>query len=450
MNRMKILLSAVLMFAATVSMAQDFSDPRFAPWGDTPEQRQQNILMSNLLKESVDNHDYDAAANYFRTLVKEAPTASEATFIRGAQVYSSKVQRAQTLEEKKVLLDSLMTIYDLRVQYFPDSRNYGSAYVLDRKAREYLSYNPSDREGVRKMFEQAIEAGQQSSYDGLPEVALIYFNNLCDDYKAGEIYPDVILNEYARLTPIFASDAPAVMESKKQFDTCFAASGAADCENLEKMFRPRIEAAPDDVELLKQTVSLMSRSQCSSPFFFKIAEKYYAIEPTAQTAMMLAQGFQEAGNFAKSTTYLREALASEKDPAQRESLLVRLSMTELAAKNFNAAAAAANEAKALNPNNGMAYFCLAQAYAASVSSCPGLEGQAIYWVAYDTMTQAANLLANDPDAGNFAQTARDAAANFRRGFPTAEECFFNELMDGSRYTITCGPARGIVTTVRPR
>ena len=49
MNRMKILLSAVLVFAATASIAQDFSDPRYAPWGDTPEQRKQNILTSNLL-----------------------------------------------------------------------------------------------------------------------------------------------------------------------------------------------------------------------------------------------------------------------------------------------------------------------------------------------------------------------------------------------------------------
>lgn len=38
------------------------------------------------------------------------------------------------------------------------------------------------------------------------------------------------------------------------------------------MFRPRIEAAPEDMELLKQTVSLMSRSQCSSEFFLQIAE----------------------------------------------------------------------------------------------------------------------------------------------------------------------------------
>ena len=62
MNRMKILLSAALMLAATASIAQDFSDPRYAPWGDTPEQRKQNILMSNLLKESVDTRDYDAVS----------------------------------------------------------------------------------------------------------------------------------------------------------------------------------------------------------------------------------------------------------------------------------------------------------------------------------------------------------------------------------------------------
>ena len=156
MNRMKILLSAVLVFAATASIAQDFSDPRYAPWGDTPEQRKQNILTSNLLKEAVDTRDYDAAAVYFRTLAQEAPSAFEATFIRGAQVYSNKVQRAQDLNEKKALLDSLMMIYDLRVQYFPSSPNYGTAYVLDRKAREYLTFNPSDREGVRKLNQRKI------------------------------------------------------------------------------------------------------------------------------------------------------------------------------------------------------------------------------------------------------------------------------------------------------
>ena len=295
MKCVKVLLSAALMFAAAVSVAQDFSDPRYAAWGDTPDQRKENILTSNLLKEAVEARDYDAAAGYFRTLVQSAPAASEATFIRGAQVYSSKVQRARSLDEKKVLLDSLMSIYDLRVQYFPNSRNYGKAYVLARKANEYLAFNPSDREGVRRLYDEAVKAGLESGYADLSEVALIYFKNLCDDYDMGLVYPEVLLTEYERLNPIFAGTDPAVAERRSQFDSLFASSGVASCENLEELFRKRIEAAPDDVDLLKQAVTLMSKAKCDSPFFFEIAEKYYVLSPSSETAMMLAQGFQAAG-----------------------------------------------------------------------------------------------------------------------------------------------------------
>lgn len=447
MNSVKVLLSAALVFVATVSVAQDFSDPKYAPWGDTPEVRKENLLTSNLLREAVDGHDYNTAAGYFRKLAERVPAASEATFIRGAIIYSEKVQRAKTIEEKEVMLDSLMKVYDLRVQYFPDSRNYGTAYVLDRKAREYMTHNPGDREGVRRMCEEAVAAGLNCNYESLSEVAVIYFKNLCDDYTAGEVYPDVVLGEYERLTPIFAGDDPVVLKNKENFDICFALSGVANCDNLEKLFRARLEATPDDAPLLKQAVSLMSRSRCDSPYFFQIAEKYYKLDPSAQTAMLLAQGFQEAGDYSKATTYLREALATEKDVQQRKNLLIRIGMIELTAGRPSSAAAAALDARAIDPNDGMAYFVLAQAYAASASSCPGLEGQAIYWVAYDTMSQAANQLVNDPSYG---QAAREAAANYRRGFPTAEECFFNELREGARYTITCGIAKGITTTVRVR
>lgn len=41
-------------------------------------------------------------------------------------------------------------------------------------------------------------------------------------------------------------------------------------------------------------------------------------------------------------------------------------------------------------------------------------------------------------------------ASYRKGFPTTEECFFNELKEGDRYTVNCGAATGVVTTVRPR
>ena len=72
-----------------------------------------------------------------------------------------------------------MMIYDLRVQYFPSSPNYGTAYVLDRKAREYLTFNPSDREGVRKLYKEAIEAGLQSGVTSVRRMSHWCISAIC-------------------------------------------------------------------------------------------------------------------------------------------------------------------------------------------------------------------------------------------------------------------------------
>ena len=52
------------------------------PPGRYAEQRKQNILTSNLLKEAVDTRDYDAAAVYFRTLAQKR-LASEGLYVHG-------------------------------------------------------------------------------------------------------------------------------------------------------------------------------------------------------------------------------------------------------------------------------------------------------------------------------------------------------------------------------
>lgn len=445
MKKTLCILSVILciVFAAN---AQDFSDPRYAPWGDTPEERQQNALASNLLKETLDSKQYNEAAGYFRTLVENAPGASEATFIRGAELYSIKVQLAKTPEEKKVMLDSLMSIYDLRLQYFSNSKNYGRAYVLDRKAGAYMTHNPNDRKELLRLYETAVAAGHEDTYENLSEVALLYFKHVVDAYKADELTADQLLEQYERLAPVYVSEDATVVANGQQFDQLFAGSGLADCETVEQIYGDRIAANPDDVVLHKTVVSLLGRSQCNSPFFFRAAERYYVLDPSAETAMLLAQGFQAAGDYNKAITYLRETLAVEKDPAKRINLLRAIGLDELAAGRASNAAQAASEIRTIDPNDGMSYFIMAQAYAASASACGGFEGQAAFWVAYDTMSQAVGLLGNDPAAAK----ARQAAATYRNVFPTAEDLFFHELKEGQRYTVTCGMARGIATTVRAR
>ena len=444
MKNVKFLLSAACALAAFVATAQDFSDPKYAIWGDTPEERQQNILNSNFLKESCDNKDYDAAAHYLKELLDKCPKASENTFVRGTTLYKNKINRAKSIAEKNVYVDSLLLLYDLRNEYFGSHPKRGTAYILDRKAREYLTYKPNDRAGIREAFREAIEAGGDNSD---PETVVAYFTNLCDDYKnTDEVMPDEIIAEYDRLLPFFEKN-PEASEYKSQFDAAFGLSGAASCENLETLFRGKLEAAPEDEALLAQAVSMMSRAKCDGDFYFAIAEKYYQVKPSSETAMFLAQAFQNKGDYAKADTYLNEALAVEQDPAERQKLLVRIALVGLVANNINDAATAARQARDLNPEDGVPYFVLAQCYASSATACGGFAGQATFWAAYDTMAKAVELLPSDSEYMEHAKTSLGA---FRNRFPSSEECFFNELQEGARYTVTCGTAAGVSTTVRPR
>ena len=409
MKNVKFLLSAACALFAVAAMAQqDFSDPKYAVWGDTPQEREQNILNSNFLKESLDNKDYNAAAHYLKELLDKCPKASQNTFVRGITLYKNKIARAKSIAEKNTYTDSLMIVYDLRNEYFGDHPKYGTPYILDRKAREYLMYKPADRKGIREAFRAAIEAGGDNTD---PETVVAYFSNLCDDYRnTDEVMPDEIIAEYDRL-------------------------------------KGKLAAAPDDEALLSQAVALMSRAKCDGDFYFSIAEKYYQVKPSSETAMFLAQAFQNKKDYAKAKTYLNEALDVEKDPAERQKLLVRIALVGLVSNDIPGAAAAARQARDLDPEDGVPYFILAQCYASSAGSCGGFAGLATYWAAYDTMAKAVELLPADSE---YMEHAKSSLGKFRSVFPSSEECFFNELQEGARYTVTCGTAAGITTTVRAR
>jgi tetratricopeptide (TPR) repeat protein len=178
-----------------------------------------------------------------------------------------------------------------------------------------------------------------------------------------------------------------------------------------------------------------------------ITEKYYLVKPSAETALFLAQAFQNKKEFDKAKHYLREAINVEQNPEEKVKLYVRIAVVELAAHNFAESAVAAKEALAIDPDNGYSYYILAQTYALGNESCSGLAKDATFWAAYDKAAKAVALLDAQPDTK---EDAQKLMATYRKFFPTAEECFFNELKEGSAYTVGCGVARGESTIVRFR
>ncbi len=444
MKTIKILLSAVMMLGATAAMAQqDFSDPKWAKYGATPEERERNILNTNFLKESCDNKDYNAAAYYFNELVKSVPALQESIYQRGALIYKNKINRAKTVAERDMFVDSLMIVYDLRAEHFGNHPTRGKAYILDQKAREMLKYKKSDRAGIRAAFRAAIEAGGENTE---PEAILVYFTNLCDDYKnTDEVMPEEILSEYNRLVSYFDKHADAA-ELKKQFDAAFALSGAADCENLEQLYAAKLSNNPDDEALLTQAMAMMGSAKCESDFYLTTGEHLYTIAPSSNLALQLAEAFQSRTRYDKAIKYLNEALAVEEDATLKQQLLIRVGLVGLQSNNFSSAAAAARQARELNPEDGVACFILAQCYG-STANCGGIDGQGAFWAAYDVMAKAVELL---PADSPYLAPAKASLGAYRSHFPSSEECFFNELKAGARYVVKCGLASGVATTVRPR
>ena len=116
MKSIKVLLSAAFAVVSMTAVAQDFSDPQYANWGETPDERRENIVNSQFLKESIDNQQYDLASGYFKTLVAKCPTASQNIYVNGIKLYQKRIAKSKTLAEKKANVDSLMWAYDLRNQ----------------------------------------------------------------------------------------------------------------------------------------------------------------------------------------------------------------------------------------------------------------------------------------------------------------------------------------------
>ncbi len=145
--------------------------------------------------------------------------------------------------------------------------------------------------------------------------------------------------------------------------------------------------------------------------------------------------------------YLRIAINNETDPAQKTNFMLQGAGMALSSNSYREAAQFARQAIDNDPDNGLAYFILASAYAGgSGSTCSGFDRQTAFWLVVDNLVQARRLLpADDPQQANITQMIGNYSANF----PKTEETFMRGLNPGDSYTVNCGWISGR-TTVRER
>ncbi len=437
MTKLKLIL--ILAFAglcASTASAQATFGPE---WGEnaTSEQRYQNALTFNYYKDAYDNKNYDQALVYLKELLANCPKAKVNIYVWGTNIYKQKIARATSAGERTAYADSLMMLYDKRLENFADHAKYGAGYILKAKAKDYANFKSSDVEGLLACFDAAIKANEN---DIDPTFINQYFNVLTEAYKNLDVETDDYMERYEYLSALMAQANNE--EAQNAFDALFSNSGAADCENLEKIYKARYEANPDDLDLVIKIFNQMNRVECSSEFFATVGEKYMSLQPSSSIAMALARAYEAMGDMDRSLTSLKAAVASEEDAMTRAQLCVQIAGNLLSTNDARDAASYAKQALEINPESGFAYIYLATAYAQGASACSDFDRQSVYWLAYDVLQNARRLLADDAAQ---LEKVNMLMSSYRASFPSKEECFFRGLTAGASYTVQCGWVSGRTT-----
>lgn len=428
-------LNLVLFFSFFSASAQNsdpppYLNPDFGP--DSASRIQCAYNLSNMAEYmKIDLPEY--AAGPWRSVFKTAPKSKENVYIIGAKIYQHFLDKNDDPEKFQGLYDTLMMIYDRRIEYFGNE-----AYVLGRKAVDIIQYNESEYpEAYRAFLRSAEMDGIETSLNviaGLGQTSAVMLgNNLIEavDFLSNFFLCKDILTKKREL----GKSIPSIIRAEKSLDKILANVKFNDCMQLETFYRERISKDESNEEFMKITIELLTASGCeNSAFFAEVNENLLNLKPDPDLAYKIARFNLNNENFEAAAKYLLLAIDMEKDNEKRAQYQYQLSLIHMAKlMNPKEARFYALQSIQSKSNWGEPYFIIAASSVEGIKDCntDAFSKQAINWLAVDYCIKAKSV---DPSV---TQKANDLIEKYKSGFPNHEETFFRSLQEGDPYSFSC-------------
>lgn len=392
----------------------------------------------------VDN--FRDAAPIWREALRECPPGvRQSIYVDGIRIFKYLIeQNKDNAQLKNSLIDSMLTMYDLRVEHFPKYAASASMF----KVYDMLEYMGNEDQKILESIEKAMEiSGDKTD----PSLFVIAMQKMTSLYAKGSVTDKQVFDLYSRFSTIvdhqIASNNPDASKVKNDLDNLFVASGVANCENIVELFTPRFDANPDDKDLASTIVSLLSSAGCTTePLFLRTVETLYNSDPTNYLYIRnLYLLYSAKGDQDNAIKMLEEAIASEQsNDTEDANMLITLANYHLQLENLSKAAETARLAMEKDATvSGRGNLILGLVWASVRCTGNEIETRAKYWVAVDYLIRARNA---DP---SLAQEANNYINSYSQYFPAQEEAFMFDIIDGASYTVNCGGMRA-TTTVRTR
>jgi len=432
-----ISIAAMSLFAGSTLSAQG----KFGP--DSAE----CLKYLSYYTEYYKQKNYDSALPNWRQAYRICPPTARYSLLSDGTTLLKRVLRNNSKNPvyREALIDSIMKIYDERIQYWPKHLTAS----LNNKALDMYNFMKDEPE---KLYEGLTTTISQLGIKAKADIYLFQVSTAIDLYKDGILDPESVISSYeTAVKNVTAMPVKNDVERRNNekivsdIESLFITSQVASCDNLIALFTPRFEADPQNVELAKNIVKMMGVTEgCTdNDLFLNAVTVMHNTEPSHVSAYNLYKLYAGRADVDNAVMYMTEAI----DNAESDAVTDAGYQYELAAfcyKNGQTAKAyaAAQAAVELDPATaGKAYMLMGTIWGSLPCSGNDIEQRAKYWVAVDFMNKAK---AADE---TLAESANDLIRQYAAYYPQTAEAFMYDVTDGQSYTVSCGGLRA-TTTVR--
>ena len=396
---------------------------------DKATAEEKNVLYTDALRSD----NFKAAAEPFRWLLQQAPDLNTSLYINGVKIYQGLIENEKDAARKTELIDSLMMLYDMRMQYCGEEEE-----VMNRKAFDAYKYmiretkkQPELLELFDKTFEQ--DADNIRYYITLPYMSVIYYNQKFHKNLSEE----EILNRYENLQRIIENkiqqgkNVERLEGYKKKMEDMLVEIVEIDCDFVRNNFGPKFRENPDDLENAKKIFGFMLAGKCTDdPLWLEVAQKIQEKEPEFGLAKNIAIKCMAEGKSACATKYFEQAISLTEDPAEKAEIY--MSLAKMKENEGSLAGARELYFKALeaDPTKTEAYRNIGMLYFNSFNACKKLEDpvkdRSVFLAAYDMFQKAgeSNLMASAK--AQFPSKDDIFTFNYQRGATINTGCWIGE------------------------
>lgn len=425
-----ITILTVSILTHTFTYGQDRS------MGERPDECRMNL---STYTEFFNQGNIDDAYKAWRWCIEYCPASTRNLYIHGVDIIEHFIQKAEDEETKQAYIDTLLMIYDMRIEYFGQE-----VMVLGRKANALLTHRPTELVEVYNILKRAYEIGGKdtpfATLGTFKNVAVVlYSNNLLESEDIVNLYTEItdILNYQIKNADSEAT-ANRIKPVKDRVEELFVNSGAADCHTIIRLFTPQLKKDPKNVELAEKIIMLLNRGdsdECQlDDLYLKAAEVLYNNEKTVRAAHALAQSYFKRNEPRQAERFYKEAIEMAKENEVKADLHFELGLLYFSQlEQYPIARNHARSAIANNPNHGRAHMLIGRVYAAGGRDCGEsvVERKALWWVVVDQFERAKRV---DPSV---AEEADRLINRYSRNFPTQEEGFWENVHEGEIFTVGC-------------